>query len=80
MIAKYLQLMSVKDLYIRNITVSEHDNHSNSFQVTFPNVFMDYPFGAVRIEDQRFINWDHYKFTLWQTQLNDKKYISLSRL
>ena len=25
---------------------------------------------AVRVEDQRFIDWDHYKFTLWQTQLN----------
>ena len=29
-----------------------------------------YPLGAVRVEDQRFIDWDHYKFTLWQTQLN----------
>ena len=26
--------------------------------------------GAVRVEDQRFKDWDHYKFTLWQTQLN----------
>ena len=26
--------------------------------------------GAVRVEDQRFIDWDHYRFTLWQTQLN----------
>ena len=24
----------------------------------------------MRVEDQRFIDWDHYKFTLWQTQLN----------
>ena len=23
----------------------------------------------VRVEDQRFVDWDHYKFTLWQTQL-----------
>ena len=34
----------------------------------FPNVFTNYPLGAVRVEDQRFIDWDHYKFTLWQTQ------------
>ena len=46
--------------------MSEHD----SFQVKFPNVFTNYPLGAVRVEDQRFIDWDHYKFTLWQTQLN----------
>ena len=63
---RYLQLISAKDLYTQNITVSEHD----SFQVKFPNVFTNYPFGAVRVEDQRFIDWDHYKFTLWQMQLN----------
>ena len=66
----YLQLITAKDLYIQNITVAEHDGHSNSFQVKFPNVFMNYPLGAVRVEDQRFKDWDHYKFTLWQSQLN----------
>ena len=30
----------------------------------------NYPLGAVRVEDQRFKDWDHYKFTLWQSQLN----------
>ena len=63
---RYLQLMSAKDLYIQNITVSEHD----SFQVKFPNVFTNYPLGAVRVEDQKFKNWNNYKFTLWQAQLN----------
>ena len=63
---RYLQLISAKDLYIQNITVLEHD----SFQVKFPNVFTNYPFGAVRVEDQRFIDWDHYIFTLWEMQLN----------
>ena len=62
---RYLQLICAKDLYIQNITVSEHD----SFQV-FPNVFTNYPLGAVRVEDHRFIDWDHYKFNLWQKQLN----------
>ena len=46
--------------------MSEHD----CFQVNFPKVFTNYSFGAVRVEDQKFIDWDHYKFTLWQTQLN----------
>ena len=67
---RYLQLMSAKDLYIQTITVLEHDNHSDSFQVKFPNVFTNYPLGAVRVEDQRFMDWNHYKLTLWQTQLN----------
>ena len=70
----YLQLITAEDLYIQNITVAEHNGHQptviDSFQVKFPNVFMNYPLGAVRVEDQRFKDWDHYKFTLWQSQLN----------
>ena len=56
--------MSAKDLYIQNITVAEYDCYNDSFQVKFPNVFTNYPLGAVRVEDQRFIEWDHYKFTV----------------
>ena len=52
---RYLQLITAKDLYNQNITVLERD----SFQVKFPNVFTNYPLGAVRVEDQRFIDWDH---------------------
>ena len=66
----YLQIMSAKDLYIQNITVAENDGHIDSFQVKFLNVFTNYPLGAVRVEDQRFNDWDHYKFTIWQLQLN----------
>ena len=66
----YLQLITAKDLYIQNITVAEHDGHSDSFQVKFPNVFTNYPLGAVRVEDRKFKDWDHYKFTIWQSQLN----------
>ena len=66
----YLQIMSAKDLYIQNITVAEHVGHSDSFQVKFPNVFTNYPLGAVRVEDRRFKDWDHQKFTIWQSQLN----------
>ena len=50
--------------------MTEHDGNSDSFQVKFPNVFTNYPLGAVRVEDQRFKDWDHYKFTIWQSQLN----------
>ena len=74
---RYLQL-TAKDLYIQNIAVSEHDGHSDSFQVKFPNVFTNYPLGAVIVEDQRFKDWDHYKFTLWQMQLNFAVYASSS--
>ena len=66
----YLQLITAKDLYIQNVTVAENDGHSDSFQVKFPNFFTNYPLGAVRVEDQKFKDWDHYKFTIWQSQLN----------
>ena len=68
---RYLQqIIGSKVLYIQNITISEHDGHSDSFQVKFPNVFTNYPLSAVRVEDQKYIDWDHYKFTIWQSQLN----------
>ena len=50
---RYLQLITAEDLYIQNITVAEHEGHSDSFQVKFPNIFTNYPLGAVRVEDQR---------------------------
>ena len=51
--------------------MAEHNgNHSNSFEVKFPNVFTNYPLDAVRVEDQKFKDWDQYKFTIWQSQLN----------
>ena len=50
--------------------MAEHDGHSDSFQVKFPNIFTHYPNDAVRVEDQKFKDWDHYKFTLWKSQLN----------
>ena len=50
--------------------MAEHDGHSDSFQVKLPNVFTHYPNDAVRVEDQKYKDWDHYKFTLWQSQLN----------
>ena len=62
--------MSAKDLYIQNITVAKHDGHNDSCQVKIPNVFTNYPLDAVRVEDQRFKDWDHYKLTLWRSQLN----------
>ena len=26
--------------------------------------------GEMRVEDKKFIDWENYEFTLWQTQLN----------
>ena len=62
--------MNAEELYIHNITVSEHDNHSDSFQVKFPKVFTKYMSRLMRVEDKKYIDWENYEFTLWQTQLN----------
>ena len=47
---RYLQLITAKDLFIQDITMAEHDGHSDSFQVKFPNVFTNYPLDAVKIQ------------------------------
>ena len=41
---RYLQLLGAKDLYIQNITVAEHDGHSDSFQVKFLKVITDWAY------------------------------------
>ena len=64
------KFMSAKDLYIQNVTVSEHDNHSDSFQIKFPNIFTTYMNGGMSVEDKKYIDWENYEFTLWQAQLN----------
>ena len=48
---RYLQLMSAKDLYIQNITVAEHEGHSDSFQVKFPNVL------PLKLSLKYFMDW-----------------------
>ena len=60
----YLQIMIAEDLYIQNITVSEHDSHSDSFQVKFPNVFTKYMNGGMSVKDKKYIDWENYEFTL----------------
>ena len=39
-------------------------------KLSFQTFFTNYPLGAVRVEDQRFKDWDHHKFTIWQLPLN----------
>ena len=68
---RYLQLITATSkIYLcRNMMVIVIVSKL-SFQVKFPNVYTNYLLGAVRVEDQRFKDWDHYKFTIWQSQLN----------
>ena len=49
----YLQILSGKDPYKQRIVVSARD----TFLVRFPNIFVDYPFGSMKVGDKLWTNW-----------------------
>ena len=63
---QYLQILSGKDLYNQTIVVSK----DGTFPVRFPNIFVDYPLGQMRVGDKLWTNWNELPMQLWQTQLN----------
>ena len=67
--ARYLQILSGKDLYKQTIVVSA-GSHNDTFPVRFPNIFVDYPLGQMRVGDKLWTNWTKAPLKLWQTQLN----------
>ena len=65
---QYLQIFSGKDLYKQMIVVSARGN--NTFPESFPNIFISYPLGSMKIGDKLWTNWNKAPLKLWQTQLN----------
>ena len=63
---RYLQVLSGKDLYKQTIVNSKDD----TIPVRFPNIFIDYPLGQMRVGDKLWMNWNEHPMRLWQTQLN----------
>ena len=63
---QYLQILSGKDLYKQTIVVSSKD----TFLARFPNIFVNYPLGQMRVDDKLWTNWNKAPMRLWQTQLN----------
>ena len=53
---RYLQILSGKDLYKQTIVVSAMENHT--FPARFPNIFVDYPLGQMRLGDKLWKNWN----------------------
>ena len=45
-------------------------SHGDTFPVRFPNIFVDYPLGQMRVGDKVWKNWNKALLKLWQTQLN----------
>ena len=66
---RYLQILSGKDLYKQTIVMSAR-GHDDTFPARFPNIFVDYPLGQMRVGDKLWTNWNKAPLKLWQTQLN----------
>ena len=69
---RYLQILSGKDLYKQTIVVSAgtHDGVPLTFPLRFPNIFVDYLLGQMRVGNKLWTNWNKAPMRLWQTQLN----------
>ena len=59
---RYLQILSGKDLYKQTIVVSSKD----TFPSRFPNIFVHYPLGQMRVCDKLWTNWNKGPLKLWQ--------------
>ena len=75
---RYLQILSGKDLYKQTIVVSAMENDGLTFPARFPNIFVDYPLGPMRVGDKLWTNWNKSPMKLWQTQLNYTVFCALS--
>ena len=64
--ARYLQILSGKDDHKQTIVISDRD----TFPARFPNIFVDYPLGQMRVGDKLWTNWNKAPMRSWQTQLN----------
>ena len=45
-------------------------SHGDTFPARFPNIFVDYPLGQMRVGDKLWTNRNKAPLKLWQTQLN----------
>ena len=67
---RYLQVLSGKDLYKQTIVVSSRDGSEDTFPVRFPNIFVHYRLGQMRVVDKLWANRNEHPMRLWQTLLN----------
>ena len=53
-------------------------SHDDTFPARFPNIFVDYLLGQMRVGDKLWKNWNKAPLKLWQTQLNYAVFCALS--
>ena len=66
---RYFQILSGKDLYKQEIFVSARGAR-DIFPARFPNIFVDYMLGEMKVGDKLWTNWNKAPMRLWQMQLN----------
>ena len=52
------------------MSAGAHDGVPLTFPARFPNIFVDYPLGQMRVGDKLWTNWNKAPLKLWVTQLN----------
>ena len=57
---RYLQILSGKDLHKQTIVVSS----KGTFPARFPNTFVDYLLGQMRVGDKLWTNWNEHPMQL----------------
>ena len=71
---RYLQVLSGKDPFKQRIVVSTEGvakaSSKDTFPARFPNIFVNYPLGQMRVGDKLWMHWIKAPMRLWQTQLN----------
>ena len=72
----YLQVLSGKDLYKQAIVISARTH--DTFPARFPNTFVDYLLGQMRVGDKLWMNSNKAPMHLLQTQLNFAVWCTLS--
>ena len=55
---RYPQILSGKDLYKQTIVVSAGTHHDDTFPARFPNIFVDYLLGSMKVGDKLWTNWN----------------------
>ena len=85
---RYLQILTGKDLYKQTIVVSAGTHGTpegswaqrahDTFPARFPNIFVRYLLGSMKVGDKLWMNWNKAPLQLWQTQLNFVVFCTLS--
>ena len=69
-VGRYLQVLSGRDLYKQTVVMSARTHLTpersltqkahDTFPARFPNIFVDYPLGSMKVGDKLWTNWNEH--------------------